>query len=82
MAGMIRSLYPLATAMAAAEDGPPRLALDETVSSSMGSLKILPTPMVNRMLMAAMMPQNRKSSGAFLMTLHRSAGQPMTTKKM
>ena len=78
--GPTNLVQPLLMAKAAAVVGPPILALQASITSSMLNLNNLPTPMVMAKLMMATMNTNTNNSGALVTIKPIEAGIPMTTK--
>ena len=79
-AGTISSVQPFETAIAAAEVGPPTLAFDAIIISSILNLNIFPSISENIRLTRIIMKANTNSNGDSLRIKPIEAGAPITAK--
>lgn len=80
-AGTISSVHPFETAIAAAEVGPPTLAFDAIIISSILNLNSFPSISENIRLTRIIIKANINNSGDSLRIKVIEAGAPITAKK-
>ena len=78
----MRAPQPFDTAIAAAVVGPPMLALEAIIISSMEKLNILPKMSDTIIFTATIMSANTRRSGDSFIIIGMEAGAPITAKKM
>ena len=79
-AGTISSVHPFETAIAAAEVGPPTLAFDAMIISSILNLNSFPSISENIRLTRIIIQENINNSGDYLRIKVIEAGAPITAK--